>query len=454
MSLPLINNQTGQPVDVRDEEVNAAVSSGVYSFAPNTSVPVQHPETGEVVSVPSENVGQLFKEGYTLPSLQNISNQAEQAQQARQQELLNSATAKGVAATTGALGMYSFGATDALMNKLSPDTAKLVGEAQKANPWSTAIGQGAGLLMPMGAGAAISGLGRAVTGAGKAGEIVKSGKLMEEAARLHWGTEAAAEVAAQTAAAAEKAGQGVVGRAISNAIPTYAGKIAGKAANQALGSAIEGILMAGGQAISEASLGDPQEVASNLAGNLAVGALFGGGLGAGMEVAKPAFKAFFDIVGRGAKTGLGKVEGAIKNTTFGMMGEDAAAAAKSPRTKRAQELMKEESAINRTASQKIDELDRAGKEATEQTKNVLKSVLSDNKDAERLATKGTLEDLLNMSEGLQEHGNSKINPLITETAQKELKCWECRFLRVCYGLLTIEEKEECSNFKKKIENVK
>jgi hypothetical protein len=31
----------------------------------------------------------------------------------------------------------------------------------------------------------------------------------------------------------------------------------------------------------------------------------------------------------------------------------------------------------------------------------------------------------------------------------DLHCWECKYLRVCYGILTVEEKEICSNFIKK-----
>jgi len=33
----------------------------------------------------------------------------------------------------------------------------------------------------------------------------------------------------------------------------------------------------------------------------------------------------------------------------------------------------------------------------------------------------------------------------------ELRCWECKYVRVCYGILTIEEREECSNYVKKID---
>jgi hypothetical protein len=31
----------------------------------------------------------------------------------------------------------------------------------------------------------------------------------------------------------------------------------------------------------------------------------------------------------------------------------------------------------------------------------------------------------------------------------DLRCWKCKYLRVCYGILTLEEKYLCSNYIKK-----
>jgi hypothetical protein len=277
MPIRLIDTATGKPVDVRDDEVHYAVTSGKFSFEPGADVPIKHPETGEVVSMPSDKVQKYFAGGWDLATPQTISASGDVAReeawkQATDSPLLafESGLASGV---TGGLGDLALAGAEktGLLQEGATDFLKQVREA---SPTATLAGEITGFMAPVGAGAAITNMG------------------------------------AKTAAAAA-----------AKLAPRVAENIVAKAANKAIGSAVEGALISGQQMVTEASLGDPNEVAEHFISNLATGALWGGAIGGAMPIVGAGAKAGRDMVGRGVKKVSGAVGDTFKDVVFKMQGE-------------------------------------------------------------------------------------------------------------------------------------
>lgn len=169
----------------------------------------------------------------------------------------------------GQLGAFAEGAVSgalpggrALLN-LAGDTAEGQAGRKEANPVSSGLGVGTGL---------ISGL---IAGTGEE-------KLAGEAAS------AAAEGGnglfdiAKTVVGAPTKGISKIGQSLDGAgaaIAPEASALAQKALSHGLGSAAEGAAYGLGQTIDDKALGDPEPIGENLLHNVGYGALFGGALG-------------------------------------------------------------------------------------------------------------------------------------------------------------------------------
>lgn len=223
------NNTTKTWEDVADHELPSAIHSGSHSFEADIDIPMIDTD-GNPILVPSENAGKAFGYGFQLSTPAAASaaydKASDKAMQARMGEI------PGTTFGLNALGAATFGATDVGARVLGgSDYAKARNAADEANPIAAGLGTATGVVASMGAGPVGIG-GRAAT---RIGESVAG-------------------------AAAEGLGSGAVARATS----------------KALGSAAEGAYFGLGTGLSEAALGDPNDVASNIISGIGLGGAIGG----------------------------------------------------------------------------------------------------------------------------------------------------------------------------------
>lgn len=253
----VFNNATKKWESIDDSTVPEAVSSGKYSLEKNTRIPVVSPE-GETGTVPSNQAATAFKQGFTVSNPADISNNFDK----KEKELLQKQFGENntLAATTGGLLRGVLPGSDLLLTGVGSalghgeDVRFGLQQLKEQNPTASIVGEVAGTLSPF------SVLGKVAGAAGKAiPEAIATANALK---------------GVETASKASKVLQGV----------TTAG----------LGSLVEGMVYGGNTGVSEAILGDPDEVAENLLYNTAFGGLFGGLGGAGIgaiQEAAPLLKA-------------------------------------------------------------------------------------------------------------------------------------------------------------------
>lgn len=255
MPAKLFDRTSKKWVDARDEDVDSLVGSGTHAFESGIRIPVVSPD-GTIGDIPSEQAEAAFREGafrWSTPedvrAFEDTENEA----------ILNEAA--GGAGDSFASGV-SRGGTFGLSDVIVPAATELFGaegdaefarealRRQKENsPKASIAGEVVGSLFGA-PGLAIKG---AKSGAG----------LLQEAGAISGLTRAATPL--------------------------------GRVGQEALVQGAEGMVFGLGEGISEAALGDPDEVVQNLASSVALGGLFGGAFGslfgAGKELA-PTAKAF------------------------------------------------------------------------------------------------------------------------------------------------------------------
>lgn len=248
MPAKLYDRSSGKWVDVRDEDVGALVTGGSHAFEKGVEVPVVSSD-GEIGTVPSEKAAEAFKSGsFRWSTPQDV----RAFEHNENEKILNERSSSSLDAFASGV---SRGGTFGLADVIVPAAVGLLGNEGDEAFAKDALNR----QRDINPGAAI------------AGEVV--GSLI--------GGPAIAVKAAKGAGLIASEIQG--GSALS--------RIARTAGQQAQ----EGLVYGLGQGISEAALGDPAEVAENLASSVAMGGLFGGAFGglfgAGKEIA-PAAKAF------------------------------------------------------------------------------------------------------------------------------------------------------------------
>lgn len=241
-------DRQGNPVNVPDDQVISALSSGQLGLPQNQPIPMIAPDGGVYEMPINEAIG-ASQEGWIFEG-------AELRRQRELQEQYGDIGGQALSAITGAGRGLTFGLSDWALTKglgVDPQTLR---DLEEANPTASLVGEiGAvvpAALMTGGAGATRGLLRAAATGP-------------RAAARAGLGVEKAA--AKLVAPMAER---GLFGRMASRAISTGAG------------SAVEGALYGGGQFLSEAALGNIDLTAENLISNVGMGAALGGGLGAAL----------------------------------------------------------------------------------------------------------------------------------------------------------------------------
>jgi hypothetical protein len=257
----LYNHSTGKWVEVADSDVDGLVQSGNYTFAEGTKIPVVSPD-GKLGTIPGENATKAFKAGFRWATPQDKQFDLENKNEAIKRKAYGDMA--GTAFAAGALKGATLGLSDVVLRGaeeigiLSEGFSEARREIGERSPIAEGIGTGVGVLGTMGVGGPLS-VGAQGTKLFKAGE----------------------KVAAQALAKGTQEGvkRGLASRIIEKTVPI------------ATGSAVEGAFYGLGEGISEAALGNPDEIVNNLVSNVTFGGLtggaFGGLIGAG-SMAKPA----------------------------------------------------------------------------------------------------------------------------------------------------------------------
>lgn len=228
------NHQTKQWEDRDDVEASELVRSGSHTFAKGLEIPVVFPDGG-IGTIQSEYAQEAFNDGFRMQTKADRDVFFNKQQDEIKREHFDK---PGLAFGLGVARGATLGATDVGLRALGVgEEAKMVKEmSPKASAAGAVTGAiGATLAAPV-AGLGIVGRGaQAVTGA--------------------------------TEAALAARGVGTLGKAIAT-------------------GAVEGAYWGAGEGVSEAALGNPDEIVGNLISNMGFGALAGGAFGAALTGAK------------------------------------------------------------------------------------------------------------------------------------------------------------------------
>jgi hypothetical protein len=233
----------GRPVHVPEGDVTQRVLNGEVAFLKSDKIPVRSPR-GDFGWVPGENLAKAFRAGYAfdmagaraqIPKYSPVTGETIDWRFAPAQAL--HAFTQGLTFGTSALASSAV---------LSPEEKAERRLMQEAFPKTT---MGFDIL----------------------GSILGLGKLK-------WGA---------------KASQAIAKKIVSKNVPTSIAKAAGRT----VGGAAEGGMVGGGAALSDIALGDVENAAEHFVGGVGMGALFGGGISAGLQL--PGLGA------RGLKAGVG-----------------------------------------------------------------------------------------------------------------------------------------------------
>ncbi len=246
MPAKLYNRSSGKWVNAEDADIDSLVADGSHAFESGIDVPVVAKD-GELGSIPSEKVQDAFKSG----NFRWSTPQDTRAFEERENEniLQENFDDPAGAAASGILRGLTLGVSDIALQGIGEawkgkgaDVKEALNQRREQNPKASITGEIIGSLV------------------------------------------GAPELAIKAAKEA-----GLIAKSVAGG--TTAGRIARTAGQQAS----EGLIYGLGEGITEASLGNPDEVAENLASSVALGGLFGGAFGgmfgAGKEIA-PSAKAF------------------------------------------------------------------------------------------------------------------------------------------------------------------
>ena len=242
-------------VDVADNLVNDALTSGNYELRPGVRIPVTLPD-GTVGDLDSEEMPKALQMGVRYRTAAEDREAAQAEIQAIRKEAADMpVTAAGLGALRGA----TFGLSDvAIRAGLGKETAEFAREVRDVSPTASIAGEIVGGIAGLATGAPVA----AATAAGaKAASVIGRG--------------------AQQLTAVQKMGRALVG------------------------GTVEGAAIGAGQTVSEMALADPELTTQKALANVGLGALFGGGLSvAGRGALEGAKAASVGLLAAAAKTDL------------------------------------------------------------------------------------------------------------------------------------------------------
>ena len=282
-------DKSGKLVDVPDDKTQEAFASGQYGFKKGSRVPVVN-QAGEVGTIDASTAQQAFADGVRPATGEEV----------KSAELEAKFGGAGSTVAAGAIGVGR-GLTLGLSDPLALGVAGLVGghgarektreylEGQKdAHPVASVAGEVAGAIAPV----LLSG------GAGAAAEAGEGISLARGAAQGIKTIGSLPRAAAGLGEAAEHVAAGIVGHGAESVL----GRVAQRGVATAAQAGAEGALYGAGATISEASLGDEELTAEKLLAGAKhgamLGAITGGVLGGGYELAKGAVDKGLKIAGK------------------------------------------------------------------------------------------------------------------------------------------------------------
>lgn len=227
---------------------------------------------GQLFYIPEAEVPTALAKGYKTP------DEAQQKEVASREKYGQGVGNELRAGFEGGARGLSFGLSDLALSHFDKEGLR---ERKERNPWSAGIGEAAGVgagLLATGGAAGVAGAG--VRGAALAGEGVATlaGRGLASLARAG-GTELAERSLAQ--------------------------RVLAKGIEKGAGSAVEGALYGGGQAVTEDSLGESDDLGQSLLAHVGLGAAFGGlggtVLGSLGEVARTGTRGIHGTMGLGGR---------------------------------------------------------------------------------------------------------------------------------------------------------
>ena len=290
-------DQSGKAVEVPDDQVGAALSTGKYGVLKDTRVPVKY--DGQIGTIDASELHQTLQNGGEVVSQQDYDHHVEE-------EKYTDVGHKAAAVGLGAVRGLTLGGSDVAASALGQDAKDYVRKTKEYNPYTSTAAEIGGSLLP----AAFSGGGSEVA---TAGNLAREGLEGVEAAKALAGGAEAAEAARSATSVASHLGdvaktaigapvkllgapleatnevgnlvQKGVAKIVGDQATSLAGKIAQKGAQLAARSAVEGAIMGGGQEIGEEALGDPELNGQKILASIGHGALLGLGGGAALGAA-------------------------------------------------------------------------------------------------------------------------------------------------------------------------
>jgi hypothetical protein len=244
----LYSTQTGEEITASPEEYHELLRSGRAALLKGEEVPALDP-SGRPVAIPSEQFAQAITEGFRLEPLES------QIEREKREIAADQPIRAGLEAAARGL---TLGLSDPLLAALGSDREEMRLRKEES-PIISGVAEFGGAVAP-------------ILASGGSGLLAKGGAgAISGAARF-----APSALAAEAGTAAAKGAQALLGAEATG----IAGRIAQTAIPIAAGSAVEGAIYGAGAQISEATLGDPEQVAEKAIANIGLSAALGGAWGA------------------------------------------------------------------------------------------------------------------------------------------------------------------------------
>lgn len=243
--MKVVDNATGQLIEVPEEQAAAGLQSGALALKKGEKVPVFSPD-GTIGTVPAEQLGDALGSGFTLSTKQEV----------RRAELAEKHKGIGEIAKTVGEGLASgatFGASDYLISQSGEENRIAAAERKELNPGIRTASEIAGAVAPM-------------LFSGGSGTVAKGAAL------------APTSLVGRAGAAAARATEGIVGTEATSLL----GRVAQKAIPMAVQGGLEGAAYGAGQTVSENALGGQDITAEKLLAGAEHGMFLGAGVGAGV----------------------------------------------------------------------------------------------------------------------------------------------------------------------------
>jgi hypothetical protein len=297
--VPLVNTQTNQVESVPFDDAQAALTAGSHNLQSGQQVHVINPD-GELVTLPAEEIPDAVQSGgYKLAGSSDINeyNNQKTYGEGPANELKAAAAAAARTAT--------FGGSDVALTKSGLVAPNTLEQLRERNPVSDVAGSLAGAAIPL-----------ALPGVGETYAMEEAAAAARAAGLSEEGVAAAAKQAAQQFRAGDLLNPvqaaNKVGGLVTDATAPVAQRIASSMANpetspivakilarvgdvgaKTLGSAVEASAYGLGNAVSEHILGDADLNGENILHNVGYAALFGGALGATLDIGEGLYKGAF-----------------------------------------------------------------------------------------------------------------------------------------------------------------